>query len=112
MNICWKIGKARAREIFDESLKEKRRSYISITSILNRMVKKGVLEREMFGPFWLYEPAVSKADMIEYEIESFMDMVFNKSVTHLVTHLAEQGKLSSEIIEILKKIIEKKEKKK
>ncbi|MFC1573965.1 BlaI/MecI/CopY family transcriptional regulator, partial [Candidatus Latescibacterota bacterium] len=53
MNICWKKGKVSAREIYEETLKEKQRGYQTVKTMLDRMVGKGFLEREKFGPIWL-----------------------------------------------------------
>ena len=106
MNICWEKGKVRAREVYDESLKEKKRGYLTVRTMLDRMVTKGFLEREKFGHVWLYKPAVSKAKAIGCEIESFVNTVLNKSFTPLVSHLAEKGNLSLEEIEAMKKIVE------
>ena len=49
MNICWKKGTASARDIFEETLKEKKRGYQTIKTMLDRMVSKGYLGRDKFG---------------------------------------------------------------
>ena len=106
MNICWKKGKVSAREIYEETLKEKKRGYQTVKTMLDRMVGKGFLEREKFGPIWLYEPVVSRTKMLGREIESFVNTVLDKTFAPLFVHLAEKEKLSPEEIEALKKLIE------
>lgn len=109
MNICWKKGKVSARKIYEETLKEKKRGYQTVKTMLDRMVGKGFLEREKFGPIWLYEPVVSRTKMLGREIESFVNTVLDKTFAPLVVHLAEKEKLSPVEIEALKKLIEEHE---
>ena len=106
MNICWKKGKVSARDIYEETLKEKQRGYQTVKTMLDRMVGKGFLEREKFGPIWLYKPVVSKTKMLGREIESFVNTVLDKTLAPLFVHLAEKENLTEEEIETLKKLIE------
>ena len=106
MNICWKKGKVSAREIYEVTLKEKQRGYQTVKTMLDRMVGKEFLEREKFGPIWLYKPVVSKTKMLGREIESFVNTVLDKTLAPLFVHLAEKENLTEEEIETLKKLIE------
>ena len=108
MNICWKKGKASARDIYEETLKTKKRGYQTVKTMLDRMVGKGYITREKFGPIWLYEPAVNRSSALSGEIESFVDNVLGKTFAPLFSHLAEHEKLTPEDIEALKKLIEEK----
>ncbi len=106
MKICWKKGKSSGRQIYEESLKEKKRVYQAVKTMLDRLVIKGYLEREKFGPIWLYKPVVQRAKVTAREIESFADTVLDNTFAPLFAHFAKKGKLSREEIEALKKIIE------
>ena len=106
MNICWKKGKVSAREIYEVTLKEKQRGYQTVKTMLDRMVGKEFLEREKFGPIWLYKPVVSKTKMLGREIESFVNTVLDKTLAPLFVHLAEKENLTEEEIDSLKKLIE------
>ena len=109
MNICWKKGKVSARDIYEETLKEKQRGYQTVKTMLDRMVGKGFLEREKFGPIWLYKPVVSKTKILGREIESFVNTVLDRTLAPLFVHLAEKENLSAEEIDTLKKLIEEHE---
>ncbi|MBN1290449.1 MAG: BlaI/MecI/CopY family transcriptional regulator [Candidatus Latescibacteria bacterium] len=106
MNICWKKGTASARDVFEETLKVKKRGYQTVKTMLDRMVSKGYLSREKFGPIWLYKPLVSRAQIIAGEIDSFVSNVLDHTFTPLFAHFAEKENLSHDEIETLKKIIE------
>lgn len=83
MKICWEKGKTTAKTIYEESLKEKRREYSTISTMLERMVNKGYLRKEKFGPIWLYEPAQKKSNVIARAIDSFVDTVLDNTMLPL-----------------------------
>ena len=106
MNICWKKGQVSAREIYEETLRDKKRGYQTVKTMLDRMVAKGYLAREKFGPIWLYKPTVSKKQVLGRVIESFVNTVLDRTFAPLFAHLAEKETLSREDIDALKKLIE------
>ena len=110
MNICWQKGTASARDIFDESLKEKVRSYHTVKTMLDRLVVKYYLEREKFGPIWLYRPAVQRKKIISREIETFVSTVLDNTFTPLLSFLAGKQELTEKEIEELEKLIREKKK--
>ncbi len=109
MNICWEKGQVSARVIYEETLKEKKRGYQTVKTMLDRLVMKGYLDREKFGPIWLYNPAVPRPKVISMEIETFVSTVLDNTFAPLFAHLAEKEKLSGDEIEALKKLIEEHE---
>lgn len=110
MKICWKKGEATARMIYEESLKEKKRSYQAVKTMLDRMVDKGYLSRKKFGPIWLYKPTESRTKVLGKAIENFVDTVLDNTFAPLLTHFAKKESLSPDEIEALKKLIQKKKK--
>jgi BlaI family transcriptional regulator, penicillinase repressor len=109
MNICWEKGLVSARIIYEETLKEKKRGYQTVKTMLDRLVVKEYLDREKFGPIWLYKPAVSRSKVRAREIDSFVATVLDNTFAPLFARLAEKEKLSSDEIEALKKLIEEHE---
>ena len=106
MNICWKKGKVRAREVFEETLKVKKRGYQTVKTMLDRMAAKGYLEREKFGPIWLYKPVISRSQVMAREIDSFVSTVLDHTFAPLFAHFAEKENLSRDEIGALKKLID------
>jgi len=70
-------------------------------------VKKGYLSRRWFGPIWLYTPIVSKASEIARTVDRFVHTVMDHSLSPIISHFAQQEKLSAEEIQQLKEIIQK-----
>ena len=108
MNICWDKGEVSARNVYEETLKEKKRGYQTVKTMLDRLVLKGYLEKEKFGPIWLYKPRVKRTSVISKAVENFVDNVLDNTVAPLFTYFAKKEKLSREEVEALKKLIEEK----
>ncbi len=106
MNICWKKGQASARVIFEETLREKKRSYQTVKTMLDRLVEKAYLRREKFGPIWLYRPSVARASIISREIENFVGTVLDHTLAPIFVHFAKKEKLSDEELDELRRLIE------
>ncbi|MCE5249068.1 BlaI/MecI/CopY family transcriptional regulator [bacterium] len=107
MKICWEKGHATVREIYEETLKEKKRGYQTVKTMLDRMVKKGFQMRDKLGPIWLYKPAASRMKIMKEEIETLTDNVLDNTLVPLFAHLAEKEKLTREEIKALRDLIEK-----
>lgn len=106
MKICWNQGEATARVIYEESLREKNRSYQAVKTMLDRLAVKGFLSRKKFGPLWLYKPTVSHAKTIGNAIENFVTTVLDNTFAPILVHFSKKEKISPEEIEAIKKIIQ------
>ncbi|MFC1508703.1 BlaI/MecI/CopY family transcriptional regulator [Candidatus Omnitrophota bacterium] len=104
MRTCWKKGKATARIIFEEILKEKEVHYQTIKTTLDRLVSKKYLEGEKLGPIWLYTPIVSEKEITSKAVESFAQTVFGNAIAPVFIHLLKKKEYTHEIDE-LKKVI-------
>ncbi|MGI6454487.1 MAG: BlaI/MecI/CopY family transcriptional regulator [bacterium] len=109
MKICWRRGKTTAREIYEETLKEKERGYQTIKTMLDRLVEKGALRREKFGPIYLYEPVLSRSKAMTNAIKNFASTVLDDNFSPLVAYFSKEKNLSAEEIEQLRSLIQEKE---
>lgn len=108
MNILWSKGKSTARQVYEETLKEKMRGYQTVKTMLDRLVAKGFLNRERLGPLWLYEPAAKRAKVRTQAIERFVDTVLEHTLAPMFAYFAKNESLSPEDIRMLKALIEEK----
>ncbi len=106
MKICWEKGKSSAKVIHEESLKEKKRSYQCVKTMLDRLVMKNYLKREKFGPIWLYSPKVSEKSIVSKAIDDFMKTVLGDTIAPIFTHIVKKKKKYHYDIEKLKRLID------
>lgn len=109
MKICWDKGKSSARVIYEESLKEKNRKYITIKNMLDLLVKKNYLQREKFGPIWLYKPIKNKKDAISAAIKNFITFILNGEIAPILKHIVEHKKIYKSDLEKFRKMIDQME---
>jgi len=105
IRIVWDNEPATARMIHDEILKERKTTY-SVTSItLDRMVDKGFLKREKFGPVWVFTSQVAEGKMKKKAIEDFIHTVLGDTIAPIFIHAAKNKKFVDEY-NTFKKMIE------
>ena len=110
LNICWKKGpKTTAKEIHEESMKERYRCYVTVKTILDRLVDKGYLEREMLGPVWLYTPKRNPKQVVSSAIDDFMKTVMDHDRMPLLKHLLSED-ISSDEIRAIQQLIKNRKK--
>lgn len=109
MNLCWEMGRATAREIYDASLKLKKRDYQTVKTLLDRMAAKGFLKVEKQGPLCMFTPAVRQSSAVSGAIKEFISTVLDDTLAPLFVHLARERRLSDEEIESLKQLIAERE---
>lgn len=60
MNILWRSGPLSVREV-SEQLRERRLAYTTVMTTLDRLFKKGLLERTKEGLAYIYAPALTRS---------------------------------------------------
>jgi len=109
MNLCWKLRKATARQVYEASLLDQERDYQTVKTLLDRIAAKGYLKIEKLGPLCLFSPAVSRASVVAGAVEDFVATVLDNSVAPLYQHLARNETVSEREIEMLKDLLRKAE---
>jgi BlaI family penicillinase repressor len=112
MNLCWKLRKATARQIYEASLKHQERDYQTVKTLLDRITGKGYLKMEKLGPLCIYSPAVSRASAVAGAVEDFVATVLDNSVAPLFQHFAKNETIEEQELEILRDMLRKAEEKK
>lgn len=90
-----------------ENLKDKSWSTTTIQTYLSRLVKKGALETKQQGKGFLYTPIILEQECKIEESRSFLNRVFNGSISNMVTSFIHNDSISEKELTELKEIIEK-----
>lgn len=112
INICYAVGKATARQIYEASLgeHERQRDYQTVKTLLDRIAAKGFLKVEKVGPVCLFSPVVQRRRALAGAIDDFVRTVLDNSLAPLFQHLHGGRKLSKDEVESLKRLLQKREK--
>jgi len=108
MKICWNLGQCTARAVFEETLKQKKRGYQTVKTMLDRLVVKGYLNREKLGPIYLYKATVPRNKVTARAIDAFVNTVLDSTFAPLLAHFTKKEKMTSDEREALKALIDSK----
>jgi BlaI family penicillinase repressor len=111
MNLCWKLRKATARQIYEASLQNQERDYQTVKTLLDRIEAKGYLKMEKLGPLCIFSPIVSRASAVAGAVEDFVATVLDNSVAPLFQHLAKAENIDERELEAIRSLLRKSEEK-
>ena len=78
-------------------------------TMLRRMTEKGLIACEDSGQMKTYAPLVDREEAVKKETESFLNRVYNGSISLLMSGFVERQKLTEQEIAELRQILEKAE---
>ena len=109
MHILWKLEKAFVKEVMAE-IKEEQPHYNTLSTIIRNLEEKGFVSYNAYGNTHQYYPIVDKEDYRKKFMNSAIETYFNSSYKNMVSHFAEEEKISAdELREILAMIENKKD---
>jgi BlaI family penicillinase repressor len=110
MKVIWERSPVSANEIIEtRAIKAAMHPQVART-LINRLVKKGVVGFKKEGRAYLYFPLVEEAECVTAASESFLASVFGGSLKPMIAHFVEHKKLSAKEIEELKQLLDRKRK--
>jgi predicted transcriptional regulator len=87
MNTLWPIGHATVREIRDRLAERRPRAYTTIMTIMDRLARKGIVERVKAGRAYVYRPRLSAEDARAQALGQVLDSFFGGSKEALLAQL-------------------------
>ncbi|HEX4076472.1 MAG TPA: BlaI/MecI/CopY family transcriptional regulator [Candidatus Acidoferrales bacterium] len=88
MNTLWPIGEGTVREIRDGLAPRRARAYTTIMTIMDRLARKGVVERRKKGRAYVYRPRLTEEDARAQALVQVIEGFFGGSKDALLAHLA------------------------
>lgn len=87
MSVLWPMGEGTVREIRERLAPLRPRAYTTIMTIMDRLARKGVVERRKVGRAYLYRPNLSAADARAHALESVVKSFFGGSTGAVLEQL-------------------------
>ena len=110
IKAVWTREPCTAPAIQDQLLAETRWSYLTVRTIMDRMVVKGLLKAEKSGKVTLFQSAITRAQAQRAELLYTLKNAFNGALTPMVQCLLSTGSLSAKELSELESLIESKKK--
>ncbi len=73
MDLCWKDSPCSVRDVHLKLAKERDIAYTTVMTVMSRLAKKGLLEREQEGRAYLYSPTCSREEFCSDTISTVME---------------------------------------
>jgi BlaI family penicillinase repressor len=87
MNTLWPMGEGTVREIRDGLAPRRPRAYTTIMTIMDRLARKGVVERRKVGRAYMYRPNLSAEEARAQALSQVVDNFFGGSKEALIAQL-------------------------
>ena len=107
LSLVWQLEKATVQEVCDNLPTERKIAYATVQTLLRRLEKKGYLKHHIRGKAYVFIPAVKRELVIKRSVGDFLQRLFGGDPIPLMQYLAQHGKINTEDIEKLKKLVDK-----
>jgi len=108
MKVVWE-GPPKTLQDILAKLKHSEWSTTTIQTYLARLVKKGALKTERQGKGYLYFPTVSESECQAAEGKTFLNRVYDGSLSRMVSGFVKSGALSKTELQKIKRLIDEQE---
>lgn len=73
MDVLWSAEEPKSvRAVLDVLLAEKQLAYTTVMTVLDRLAKKGIVDRERHGRQWIYRPARDRSALIADQVQELL----------------------------------------
>ena len=112
MEVIWELeGSPSVRDVLEEAFPNGEKAYTTVQTIMNTLVKKGLLTHKKIGLVNFYTPAKSRTEMVKVEMSSVLSRIFDGSAPALANYLINTEKLTLDEIQNIKALLKDKENK-
>jgi BlaI family transcriptional regulator, penicillinase repressor len=105
LNMVWGAGGLTVRDAYEETRKTRNITLPAVMLSMNRLVKRGLLEKSASKRGAVYRPAVSRDQVASSLIGDIVNRVLQGSVSPILSHLVE--KMSEGELAELRKLLKK-----
>ncbi|MBN1972191.1 MAG: BlaI/MecI/CopY family transcriptional regulator [Sedimentisphaerales bacterium] len=105
MRIVWDKQPCAAPTVQEALQKEKGWAYTTVKTMMDRMVKKGLLKTQKIRNLYLYSSALSESQAQKGEIMKTLKRAFDGTLTPMMQFLIENDELSENEYEQLEQLI-------
>jgi predicted transcriptional regulator len=87
MNMLWPMGEGTVREIRDRLAERRPRAYTTIMTIMDRLARKGIVERHKVGRAYFYRANLSAEEARAQALRQIVENFFGGSIEALLAQL-------------------------
>ena len=106
LRVIWKNGWQSVREVHDALTAQTRWAYTTTKTTMDRMAKKGLLQRDSLHGIYVYNSMITKTQGLVKWVRFFANSILETDYSNVVTMLGKTGSLSREETDELRLLLE------
>lgn len=106
MEALWEENPISAERVIERLADSESWQAATVKTLLNRLLNKGAIAANAEHRRFLYRPLLSRQDYVSSESRALLDRLFDGKVAPLVSHFAEQRKLSKRDLKELRRLLD------
>src|SRR5919204_129015 len=106
MRVLWDKGEASATQVQQSLDRTRKLAITTVSTLLGRLEKKGVINHRSEGRTFVYRPRVSELEMRRHTISSMIRNLFRGNPSEVVGQILSERDVSVEDLARMKKLIE------
>ncbi len=110
LRVLWKSEQLTVREVHEQLQEAYSWAYSTTKTMMDRMVKKGLLNRETFHGIFLYRPLISRPFGLARLVAFFADRVLEMDYGSVVSLFGRSNALTQDEMNELKALLKQKKK--
>ena len=112
LRVVWRLEPCAAPTVQEELRNKKGWAYTTVKTMMDRMVKKGLLETQRIRNLYLYSSAVTESQARRGEIMRTVTRAFDGTLTPMMQFLIENDELSEQEYRQLEDLIKNRKRRK
>lgn len=106
LRVLWEEGEATVESICEGLRPDHDVAYSTVSTVLSRLLGRGVVSREKRGRSYVYRAEVDEAEVRGSMVGRLLDRVFGGDASELVSHLVRSRELEGADLDRLRALIE------
>ena len=111
MKVIWERGSVTVRDVYEELLKHRKIAYTTVMTVMGVLEQKGRLKKTLSGRAYVYSPSQPQSEVVTSMVRDFIGRVFNGMAKPLLVSMLEDGKITEDEVNELKKLLKDKRRK-
>lgn len=112
LQAVWELEPCAAPTVQEALQSKKGWAYTTVKTMMDRMVKKGLLKTEKIRNLYLYNSVITQSQAQKSEIVRTLKRAFNGTLTPMMQFLIENDELSEEDYRYLERLIKERKRRK
>jgi predicted transcriptional regulator len=94
LKALWRIGDGTVKDVRKVLTEQRNLAYTTVMTVLDRLVRRGGVERRKAGRSFVYTPRVGREELRRLAVQELVDSFFDGSKEELLAYLSVEGRAS------------------